>query len=343
MGTSKLLRCAYFAMGMLWASACHAALQDGLVSYWPMNGNFEDARGVNDGNFVGGTPTFAAGKFGQGIDLNGTTQYINAGNDESLDMSLDGPAGNGHVSISAWFRVDAFDITWQALLAKGEGNNFRIARRDVNNIMSYAGGTGDIPTADGIGPNVNNGLLHHLVAISQAGVSTRLWVDGTLVATNAVPPPVISNAGNLDLLIGENPGARGRYWDGLIDDVAIWNRPLLDAEIASLWNGGTGAAVGSLVPAVVAGDVNGDGVANSADFEPIRLNFLQSVTARTDGDLNADGLVDFADFREWKAAAGLGSSSAVPEPTVYLLVVVMGLGVSLWPRRLRRRSAPMPA
>ena len=339
MGTSKVLRCACFAMGMLWAAAGHAALEDGLVSYWPMDGDFDDARGINDGNFVGGTPTFAAGKFGQGIDLNGVDQFINAGNHPSLDMSLGGPAGNGHVSISAWFRVDAFDITWQALLAKGEGSNFRIARRDVNNIIAYAGGSGDIPTMDLVGPSVNDGALHHVVAISEAGVSTRLWVDGTLVATGDAP--IISNAGNLDLYIGENVEARGRYWDGLIDDVAIWNRPLEDAEITSLWNGGTGASLGSLVPGVVPGDVTGDGLVNNADFEPIRLNFLQSVTARADGDLNADGFVDFSDFREWKSnAAGAGSALAVPEPAAYLLVVGMGLGMSLWRRRLR--SGPMP-
>jgi hypothetical protein len=340
MGTSKVLRCACLAIVMLWAAAGHAALQDGLVSYWPMNGNFDDARGVNDGNFVGGTPSFTAGKFGQGIDLNGTDQFINAGNHPSLDMSLAGPAGNGHVSISTWFRVDAFDITWQALLAKGEGSNFRIARRDAGSVISYAGGSGDIPTADLIGPNVNDGLLHHLVAISENGVSTRLWVDGTLVATGAAP--TVANAGNLDLYIGENVGARGRYWDGLIDDVAIWNRPLLDAEVASLWNGGTGAALGSLIPAVVPGDVNGDGAVNNADFEAIRLNFLQSVAARADGDLNADGFVDFADFREWKASVpGAGSGVAIPEPTAYLLVVGIGLGIPLLTRRLRR-SGPTP-
>jgi hypothetical protein len=326
---------------MLSAATGHAALQDGLVSYWPMNGNFEDARGVNDGAFIGGTPSFTAGKFGQGVDLNGVDQFVNVGNDRSLDMSLAGPAGNGHVSISAWFRVDAFDRTWQALLAKGEGSNYRIARRDVNNIMSYAGGVGDIPTMDGVGPDVNDGALHHLVAISENGVSTRLWVDGTLVDTGGAP--TVANAGNLDLYIGENVGARGRYWNGLIDDVAIWNRPLTDAEIGSLWNGGTGASLGSLIPAVVPGDVNGDGAVNNTDFEAIRLNFLQSVTARADGDLNADGFVDFADFREWKASApGVGSSLAasVPEPNAYLLVVGMGFGVSLWIRRLRR-SRPM--
>ena len=93
---------------------------------------------------------------------------------------------------------------------------------------------------------------------------------------------------------------------------------------------------------MVSGDVNGDGVVNNTDFEAIRVNFLQSVTARADGDLNADGFVDFADFREWKAnAAGAGSNLAVPEPTAYSLVVWIGLGMSLWTRRLRR-SVPMP-
>jgi hypothetical protein len=361
MGTSQVSRCAGFAIATLWAAAGYAALHDGLVSYWPMDNNFDDARGSNDGAFVGPPPTFAAGKFGQGIDLNGNDQFINVGNHPSLDMSLaTGPAGNGHVSISAWFRVDAFDRDWQALLSKGEGSNYRIARHGnftdtvpepdevhVSNVMSYAGGTADIPNAIqggwNTGPNVNNGALHHLVAITENGVSTRLWVDGMLVETSAMNvPPTLSNDGNLDLYIGENPGARGRYWDGLIDDVAIWNRPLLDSEIASLWNGGTGAAVGSLIPAVVPGDVNGDAVVNNADFEPIRLNFLQSVTARADGDLNGDGLVDFADFREWKAnAAGAGSSLAIPEPTAYLLVVGMGLGLSLWTHRVRR-SGPIP-
>jgi hypothetical protein len=342
MGTSKVLRSACFAMGMLWAAAGQAALEDGLVSYWPMNSSFDDAQGINDGSFVGGSPTFAAGKFGQGIDLNGVDQFVNVGNHPSLDMSLAGPAGNGHVSISAWFRVDSFDIAWQALMAKGEGTNFRIARRDSGSVISYAGGSGDIPTADLIGPDVNDGALHHLVAISENGVSTRLWVDGTLVETGAAP--TVTNTGNLDLYIGENVGSRGRYWDGLIDDVAIWNRPLEDSEIASLWNGGTGAALGSLIPAVVPGDVNGDGVVNNTDFEAIRVNFLQSVTARADGDLNADGFVDFSDFREWKdSAPGVGSNLAVsvPEPTSYLLGVGMGLGMFLSRRRLRR-SRPMP-
>src|SRR4029453_6859008 len=105
----------------------------------------------------------------------------------------------------------------------------------------YAGGSGDIPTANGIGPDLSGGAWHHVLAISEGGVSTRLWVDGGLVATGAAP--VIDDArtgGTLNLAIGANPdtGAQNREWWGKIDDVAEWNRALSDAEIAQVWGGG---------------------------------------------------------------------------------------------------------
>jgi hypothetical protein len=197
--------------------------------------------------------------------------------------------------------------------------------------MSYAGGNADIPGA-GVGPNVNNGAFHHVVAITEHQVGTRMWVDGMLVATvNNATTALVNNGNggqpfpeNPPLLIGENPQTGNRTWNGLIDDVAIWNRPLTDGEIASLWNNGTGNSLGSLIDpntAPVPGDVNGDRTVNNADFEIIRGNFLLSATTITEGDLNRDGLVEFADFRIWKnnAPPGVGSAASIPEPGALFL------------------------
>jgi hypothetical protein len=313
------------------AGAARAAINDGLVSYWPFDGTLEDLHGANDGTFVGtGTPSYTASKFGPGIDLDGADQYVNVGNGPSLDMDVNGAgAKTGSVSISAWFRVDAFDTTWQALVAKGEAEAFRVARRGGSDVMSYVGGvpTGDIPTADTIGPNVNDGAFHHVVGISEHQVSMRLWVDGMLVATGGAPTIVNngnSNPANPPLYIGENPQALNRQWNGPIDDVAIWNRPLTVEEIASLWNGGTGTSLGTLLDPSnlpVPGDVNGDRVVNNVDFDIIRGNFLLSATTREEGDLNRDGLVEFADFRIWKdnVPAGVGSVADIPEPGTLIL------------------------
>jgi hypothetical protein len=313
------------------AGAARAAIEDGLVSYWPFDGNLQDLLDVNDGTFVGTntTQSYTPSKFGQGIDLDGVDQHVNVGNSSTLDMDVNG-AGlkTGHVSISAWFRVDGFSKDWQALVAKGEGSAFRVARRGGEQGIAYAGGSGEGP---GLSPNVNNGVFHHMVAVSEHQVSTRLWVDGVLVSTGG--PPTINNEGNdgqpfpdnPPLLIGENPQTGNRTWDGPIDDVAIWNRPLTDIEILSLWNNGTGASLGSLIDpntAPVPGDVNGDRVVNNTDFDIIRNHFLLSATTREEGDLNRDGLVEFADFRIWKnnVPPGAGSASSIPEPGTLILV-----------------------
>jgi hypothetical protein len=314
------------------AGAARAEIDDGLVSYWPFDANLQDVLAINNGTLVGTstTPSFTPGKFGQGIDLDGVDQYVDVGSSPTLDMDVNGAGEqDGHVSISAWFRVDGFGKDWQALVAKGEGSAFRVARRGGEQGIAYAGGN---PEGPGLSPNVSDGALHHMVAITEHQVSTRLWVDGMLVSTSDATPPVINNNGNGNarnpvnppLYIGDNPQTGNRTWNGLIDDVAIWNRPLTDAEIASLWNNGTGNSLGSLLDpntAPVPGDVNGDRTVNNADFEIIRGNFLLSATTLAEGDLNRDGLVEFADFRIWKnnAPPGVGSAASIPEPGALFL------------------------
>jgi hypothetical protein len=327
------------------AGAARAAIDDGLVSYWPFNATLQDVLAVNNGTLVGTntTPSYTPGKFGQGIDLDGVDQYVDVGNSPTLDMDVNG-AGlkTGHVSISAWFRVDGFGKDWQALVAKGEGSAFRVARRGGEQGIAYAGGSGEGP---GLSPDVSDGAFHHMVAITEHQVSTRLWVDGMLVSTGGAP--TIVNDGNMNarnptnqpLYIGDNPQTGNRTWNGLIDDVAIWNRPLTDGEIASLWNNGTGNSLGALIDpntAPVPGDVNGDRTVNNADFDIIRGNFLLSATTVAEGDLNRDGLVEFADFRIWKnnAPAGAGSAASIPEPGTLVLVKCALL---VWVGRLSRR------
>lgn len=78
---------------------------------------------------------------------------------------------------------------------------------------------------------------------------------------------------------------------------------------------------------IIQGDVNGDGIADLADYAIIRNNFRTSVASQSLGDLTRDGVVNFADFIAWRDAAlpsavALASLSAVPEPASCLLVVL---------------------
>jgi len=204
-----------------------------LVSYWPLDGDLDDAVDDNHGTKRGsGAMPFVEGKLGGAVEMDGYDQYIEiTGGDESeFDFA------GGSMSISSWFKVDKFDTNWQAVAAKGEGLAWRLHRHSSGSQLAFSGGANS-PSA---GPVVNDGQWHHAVAVSEAGVNQRLYVDGVLVSTSSISP--LAN-GDKRMRIGDNPDTENREWEGCIDEVAIWSRPLTEDEIATLWNGGEGTSL----------------------------------------------------------------------------------------------------
>ena len=277
------LACSFFIP----CAPLRAQLVDGLLNYWSFEGNFTDtaqgrsgaASTVADNGIAQDETTVMLTPGGQlGTIANFTGGYVEVPDSEDIK------AAGESLTISAWFRVTAFDQSWQALISHGEGNDYRIARRDASNVMSYAGGTGDIP-GGATGPDVNDGQWHHVLAISEAGVSARLWVDGGLVATGGAP--TITDNGQGRLMIGGNPGTGSPYrpWNGAIDDVGMWNKPLSESQIQQIYTEGRAgrALLTLLVPPTVPVYKNAirNGTVIEATFEDSPTGFVDVTKPRT--------------------------------------------------------------
>jgi hypothetical protein len=210
------------------------SLANGLVARWNFdNEDFSDSVGSYNGEGMGTDPiAFGDGptaEFGKALTLDGIDQFVEITSDGG-DLGFTG----GSMSVSTWFRANDFDKSWQALIADGEGNRWRLHRRGGEGGFAWVGGNGDTP----VGADVSIGEWHHVVGVADASgleFGSRLYLDGEIYATNDTPADLGTN--DFNVMIGENPDARGRTWNGDIDDVAMWNRVLTQDEVKALGAG----------------------------------------------------------------------------------------------------------
>jgi hypothetical protein len=76
----------------------------------------------------------------------------------------------------------------------------------------------------------------HYVAMVYNGDEIRIYVDGKLDATKPWKGGIAVN--DFDVLIGENAEQKGRFFDGLVDDVRVYNYALKKGDIIALYNEG---------------------------------------------------------------------------------------------------------
>ena len=123
---------------------------------------------------------------------------------------------------------------WQSIITKGE---FAWRLTDQYPLQFGLMGLDASPSvSSSINGNcrINDGLWHHIVA-AYDGDGMFLYVDDKLVASDWVRGPIAMNT--CPVLIGGNDENPGCKWNGLLDDVRIYNYALSESEIRSLYAG----------------------------------------------------------------------------------------------------------
>ena len=207
----------------------------GLVAHYDFEGDAVDISGFQppaDGTIVG-NPTYGPGVFGQAIDLHGDGDYVDCGNESYFDITE-------RITVTAWIKVNEFDKKYQTIIAKGD-NSWRLARvGDSNNVEFACNGTaatrwtgkGEIPWAVLGTTSVNDGKWHHIAGVFD-GTRLYLYIDGVLEAAKAAAKSI--DVSNYNVCIGANAQVQGREWNGLIDDLRIYNYALSHAEIVAVF------------------------------------------------------------------------------------------------------------
>jgi len=213
----------------------------GVIAHW----DFEDSNGriVRDssGNSLDGILVGDAHiiddpeRGGQVLCLDGDQDYVDCGKDPRFDITSE-------ITITCWIRVNRFDENFKTVISKGD-NAWRLSRLKNSNQLHFAC-TGitmheNVEGAVNGKMEVNDGKWHQVVGVYD-GVRVGLYIDGVLDVSNQAHGQMNTNTWNVWIGANEEhlaiPTVRScRSFDGLIDDVRIYDYALTEAEIKALY------------------------------------------------------------------------------------------------------------
>ncbi|MDC0449168.1 DUF2341 domain-containing protein, partial [bacterium] len=212
-----------------------AWLSDGLVGYWKMDetsGNAADSSG--NGTILTNTDTVAytGAKFGNGGELNGTSEYFDAVDNSALSVT-------GNLTLSAWIEPDDVTSHSDHIVGKFDDSDesYQLIKVD-DEIRMYIDSSSNYETTDAA--NLSVDTMYHVASVYDSSTATViLYVDGKLKAsttTGTIPSSIGDDAGEFSIGVEDTGGTPANYYDGHIDEVRVYNRALSADEVGKLYN-----------------------------------------------------------------------------------------------------------
>lgn len=269
-----------FVAGVLAAPAAAQLPSSCPVAWWPGEGDAVDIINGNGGT-LGGGATFAPGMVGQGFSLDGVSgSVIQIPDSPDLRPQM--------LTAEAWVKTNSYAT--QSILAKPVGpshyNSFQLWT--ANGRLGMAFKT-TVPSVSLVAP-ITLGQFFH-AAMTWDGSTARLYLNGALVHST-MPAPSMIDYDNSPVVIGSDLsfGNLELAVNGVIDEPAIWDRALSQAEIHAIYAAGSAgkpSCVTDSPPIADAGvdfpvnegqtSVMLDGSASSdPDSDPLSFSWIQS-------------------------------------------------------------------
>ena len=196
-----------------------------------------------------GSPTYATGKYGKAINLNGSSQFVNWGANNTAAIN------SNNFTISTWVYLDAYNtsgagglsatiITMQAnqyfyvaiagtgLSAQGLSTGEVMVSNDQ--VVSGDPVSGYVTASTGVIPLTT---WTHIAVTLSSTAGTKIYINGNLDTTQSGRAQNTSSMSANSYIGAYNSGSTNEnYLDGGIDQMRVYNSVLSDANIALLSN-----------------------------------------------------------------------------------------------------------
>ncbi|MCX6307234.1 MAG: FG-GAP-like repeat-containing protein, partial [Bacteroidetes bacterium] len=198
-------------------------LSQGLVAYYPFNGNANDESGNGNNGFVSGAipATDRCGNANKAFRFDGINDVIST------------PVSGGftnEITLCAWYKADGNQNNMSGIVSSRSG----YYQENGLGVQNSSIGFWLVNDNGGLGYSVQLDYQWHFIAGTYKNGLTKLFYDNQLVASrNGIVNFTVDQA----FLIGyDNYTGADRHFFGSLDKIQIYNRGLTDNEIANLYS-----------------------------------------------------------------------------------------------------------
>ncbi|MCX6183732.1 MAG: T9SS type A sorting domain-containing protein [Flavobacterium sp.] len=207
---------------------------NGLVGYWPFNGNANDESGNGNNGTVNGA-VLTSDRF-----ENANNAYFFDGQNDYI--SCNPLLGLQEVTISVWLNKNGQGghLVSQNNWNSAQNVSFGSAYEKNTNVFSVGVNSGNCnfqgsQSFTSVPYNLDSNWHHRVTTINNLGL-IRDFIDNQLINSTTVSNFQWCNSTSAILKFGAWWNSDIQSWDGKIDDIGIWNRALTPQEIANLYN-----------------------------------------------------------------------------------------------------------
>lgn len=204
------------------------------VAYWSCDetsGVRYDSTLSNNDLADNNTVTYGTGLLGNACDFESTnSEYLNIADASQVGLDL-----SSSFSFSFWFKLESF--TDGLLIAKNDNHS-----SGYMVMVTDGGGADGVSLYDSsetpwkVAHDLDVGVWYHAVVVYDSG-TTHTWINGTKVATLGGVGSVSGNAAYFSL--GRTQVYNSNFYDGMLDEVAVFNSALSTSTVLALYNSGT--------------------------------------------------------------------------------------------------------
>jgi hypothetical protein len=192
------------------------------------------------GQFLIGKNLSVNGFPGKAIDFDGYEDYINCGNSGSLNLT-------SGITVEAWIKADYWQNNYWEGTIVGKDDAYPagyILRCGENGKLSFVLGLNGSWVEAVTTSLMQTGKWYH-VAGTYDGGSLKVYINGDFSAMHLASGDI--GISSKPVQIGDSPGYPGRFFNGKIDEVRIWNTSLSANQIRETMHIPTGIGSPGLI------------------------------------------------------------------------------------------------